>query len=73
MEVDRDLVAVASHYQPPHQNGLVSQHGVLSVAHVFKDHLVSLRQIHIHHLAEKKGSGMRPLVRHTGRNQPVIS
>lgn len=43
VEADRDLIAVASHYQPPHQNGLVGQHGVLPVAHIFEHHLVSLR------------------------------
>lgn len=43
VEVDRDLIAVAAHDQSPHQNGLIGQHGVLSVAHIFKHDLVSLQ------------------------------
>lgn len=54
VEADGELIAVASHHQPPHQNGLIGQHGVLARAHIFKCHLVSLQQIHIHYLMEKQ-------------------
>lgn len=50
VEVDRDLITVALYHQAPHQDGLVSQHHALLVAHIFKHHLVPLRQVHIHHL-----------------------
>lgn len=50
VEVDRHLITVALYHEAPHQHGLISQHRALPMAHIFKRHRFTLREIHIHYL-----------------------
>lgn len=61
-EAEADLVAAAPHHKAPHQDAFVRQHAAVAVvtvvavvaaARLFEGHLVSVQQVHVHHLEGK--------------------